>query len=81
MYHTYVLSTKLIKKIIPNKFALHSKYNMKFQRNTFRTNIMMKKNSYNSKPLDITTPIMLVLLVSVNCLEKLLKITLNSHNS
>jgi len=24
---------------------------------------------------------MLVLLVSVNCLEKLLKITLNSHNS
>ena len=45
-------------KIIPNKFALHSTYNMKCVRNTFRTNIMMKKNSYNSKPLDITTPIM-----------------------
>ena len=45
-----------MKKIIPSKFALHSKYNMKFQRNTLRTNIMMKKNSYNSKPLDIKTP-------------------------
>jgi hypothetical protein len=31
---------------------------MKCVRNMFRTNIMMKKNSYNSKPLDITTPIM-----------------------